>query len=100
MLLLAFAVAFGAPFLGAPPRFVAGGSGPAWLREFLVTLAPLGVVEAMIAVALGILVAAECLRRESPGLPGGAVAARTRLPLVLLFLVGAAQLVPLPAGAL
>jgi hypothetical protein len=97
---LACAVALGAVFLGAPPRFAAGTSGPAPLREFLVALGPLSIVEATIALAFGLLVASECLRRESPGLPGGGAAARTRLPLVLLMVLGLVQLVPLPAGVL
>jgi hypothetical protein len=99
-LLLAGAVAFGALFLGAPPRFSAGDSGPQALRRFLVSLVPLSTVEATAAIALGVLVVLECLRRGSPGLPGGPAASRARLPLVLLLVFGLVQLVPLPAGVL
>ena len=99
-LLLAAAVTLGALFLGAPPRFAAGATGPEWLRHFLSALGPLALVEASIAGALALLVASECVRRESPGLPGGRTAARTRLPLVLLFGLGLLQLVPLPGGVL
>lgn len=99
-ILLAGAVAVGVVFLGAPPRFTAGSAGPQALREFLASLAPLSIVEAAAAVALGLLVASECLRRESPALPGGPTASRTRLPLVLLLVLGLLQLVPLPAGVL
>jgi O-antigen ligase len=99
-ILLAGAVVLGALFLGAPPRFSAGESGPQALRRFLVSLTPLSIVEAAAALALGVLVAAECLRRGSPGLPGGPAASRARLPLVLLLVFGLAQLVPLPAAVL
>ncbi len=100
LLLLAAAVALGVLFLGAPPRFSAGQSGPEWLREFLTSLAPLTILEMSVALAFAGLVAAECLRRESPALPGGRVAARTRLPLVLLLVLGLLQLVPLPETVL
>jgi len=98
--LIACGVAVGAAFLGAPPRFSAGASGPDGLRAFLASLAPLSILEATIALAFGALVAAECLASERPGLPGGASASRTRLPLVLLLVLGLVQLVPLPAGVL
>ncbi len=97
---LACAVALGAVFLGAPPRFAAGASGPASLREFLTALGPLTIVETAIVAAFAALVASECLRRESPGLPGGPGAARARLPLLLLLLLGVVQIVPLPAAVL
>jgi len=38
--LLAAAVVVGAAFLGAPPRFSSGESGPQWLREFLASPPP------------------------------------------------------------
>lgn len=98
--MLACAVALGALFLGAPPRFTAGSSGPAWLREFLTALGPLTIVETAIAAAFAALVASECLRRESPALPGGAEAARARRPLLLLLALGLVQIVPLPAAVL
>jgi hypothetical protein len=100
LVLLASAVAVGAVLLGAPPRFSAGANGPAGLRDFLTALGPLTIVEAAAVLALGLLAASECLRRGAPGLPGGSAAARVRLPLVLLLLLGLLQLVPLPAPVL
>ncbi len=99
-LVLAAAVAMGALFMGAPPRFSSGEHGPPLLRQFLHALGPLATLEAAIAAALGLLVAAECLRREAPGLPGGRAAARSRLPLALLLAFGVLQLVPLPRAVL
>lgn len=96
---LGAAVLVGAIGLGAPPRF-AGSGGPQWLRDALASLLPLTVVEAGVAAALGLVVGGECLRRESPALPGGPAARRALLPLVLLLALGLLQLVPLPGPVL
>jgi O-antigen ligase len=98
--LLAVAVVVGAAYLGAPPRFSSGDSGPRGLRTFLASLWPLTIVEAAAALAFGVLVASVCVRRGSPGLPGGRAASRARLPLVLLLVLGLLQLVPLPDAVL